>query len=139
MARPPRVLVAKPGLDGHDRGAKVIALALRDRGCEVVYLGMRCTAERIASAAADEDVDVIGLSILSGAHVALTRELMIELGVAGVADIPVVLGGIVPERDFLTLDEIGVAAVFPAGSNLNDVADAVITLAMTRQTNEAQS
>lgn len=139
MTRPPRVLVAKPGLDGHDRGAKVIAFALRDRGCEVVYLGMRCTAERIAAAAAEEDVDVIGLSILSGAHVALARELMIELAAAGVADIPVVLGGIVPERDFIALDEIGVAAVFPAGSNLNDVADAVVALALTRQNDEVRS
>ena len=136
MSRPPRVLIAKPGLDGHDRGAKVIALALRDRGCEVVYLGMRCTAERIASAAAEEDVDVIGVSILSGAHLALARELVTARDAAGIDDIAIVLGGIVPQRDLAALDEIGVAAVFPAGSNLNDVADAVMKLAAARYADE---
>lgn len=136
MSRPPRVLIAKPGLDGHDRGAKVIALALRDRGCEVVYLGMRCTAERIASAAAEEDVDVIGVSILSGAHLALARELVAARSAAGIDDIAIVLGGIVPPRDLATLDEIGVAAVFSAGSNLNDVADAVVDLAAARYADE---
>ncbi|MDW3212689.1 MAG: cobalamin B12-binding domain-containing protein [Ilumatobacteraceae bacterium] len=129
VRHPPRVLVAKPGLDGHDRGAKVIALALRDRGCEVVYLGMRCTAERIAGAAAQEDVDVIGISILSGAHLRLTDELMTACRDHGVDDIPIVVGGIVPPRDIDRLLELGVAAVFPAGSDLNEVTDTVVALA----------
>lgn len=128
----PRVLVAKPGLDGHDRGAKVISLALRDRGCEVIYLGMRCNAEQIAAAAADEDVDVIGLSIHSGAHLALTAEVIATCRQHGLGAVPIVVGGIVPPADVDALGELGVSAVFPAGSDLNSVTDAVIELATAK-------
>lgn len=129
MLRPPRVLVAKPGLDGHDRGAKVVAYALRDAGCEVIYLGLRCSSERIVDAAIAEDVDVIGISVLSGAHLALTADLMAACASQGASDLPVVVGGTVPPRDIPKLEELGVAAVMPAGSEIDQVVERIIELA----------
>ena len=120
-ANPIRVLVAKPGLDGHDRGAKVIARALRDAGMEVIYTGIRQTPQMVALAAAQEDVAVLGLSILSGAHMELLPEIMRLLGEQGMDDVLVVLGGIVPEEDREPLAEIGVSAVFGPGTSTNDI------------------
>jgi methylmalonyl-CoA mutase, C-terminal domain len=110
-----RVLIAKPGLDGHDRGAKVIARALRDAGMEVIYTGLRQTPEMIASAAAQEDVDVIGLSILSGAHNTLCPRLMELLHEKGMNDVTVLIGGIIPEADIAGLKQAGIAEVFTSG------------------------
>jgi methylmalonyl-CoA mutase, C-terminal domain len=123
-----RVLVGKPGLDGHDRGARVIAAALRDAGMEVVYTGLRATVPAIAAAAVQEDVDVIGLSILSGAHESICRRLQEEL-LGRNAHIPVVVGGIIPAQDRGKLEALGVAAVFGPESLLADVVDAVRRLA----------
>ncbi len=116
-----RVLVAKPGLDGHDRGAKVIARALRDAGMEVIYTGLRQTPEMIASAALQEDVDVIGLSILSGAHNAIVPRLMQLLKEKRMEDVLVVIGGIIPDEDIPRLKEQGVAAVFQPGASLEQI------------------
>jgi methylmalonyl-CoA mutase C-terminal domain/subunit len=113
---PVRVLIAKPGLDGHDRGAKVIARALRDAGFEVIYTGIRQTPEMIAEAALQEDVDAIGLSILSGAHMTLFPRIMDELKKRGLDDVLVWAGGIIPETDIPRLKEIGIQAVFGPGS-----------------------
>ena len=121
-----RVLIAKPGLDGHDRGAKVVARALRDAGVEVVYLGLRRKPREIVAAAIQEDVDAIGLSVLSGAHVGLTRKVLAELEREG-ADIPVVVGGTVPERDVAALRELGVAEVFPTSTPLEGLAERIRT------------
>lgn len=115
-ATPIRVLIAKPGLDGHDRGAKVMARALRDAGMEVIYTGLFQTPEMIARAAIDEDVDVIGLSILSGAHLALFPKVFAELQRAGLDDVLVVAGGTIPNEDVPALSELGVAAVFGPGT-----------------------
>ncbi len=120
-ARKIRVLVAKPGLDGHDRGAKVVARALRDAGMEVVYTGLRQTPEMIASAALQEDVDCIGLSILSGAYNAIVPSVMELLRAAGMNDVLVVVGGIVPPEDAAMLSREGVGAVFPPGSSLEAI------------------
>ncbi len=116
-----RILVAKPGLDGHDRGAKVISRALRDAGFEVIYTGLRRTPEEIVNAAIQEDVDVIGLSILSGAHNVLFPKIMGLLQERGVEDIQVIAGGIIPENDIPGLKEIGVAEVFLPGSSTQDI------------------
>jgi methylmalonyl-CoA mutase, C-terminal domain len=124
-----RVLIAKPGLDGHDRGAKVIAAALRDAGMEVVYTGLRAKVGAVAEAAVQEDVDVIGLSILSGAHLAICERLMEELRARGAEGIPVVVGGIVPPADHARLRELGVRAVFGPESPLPEVVRAVRALA----------
>lgn len=123
MARPIRVLVAKPGLDGHDRGAKVVALALRDAGFEVVYTGLHQTVEQIVEAALQEDVDVIGLSVLSGAHLPIARKLMAKLREVKMGDVLVMVGGNIPERDIAPLKELGVAGVFPTGSRFEAVAE----------------
>jgi methylmalonyl-CoA mutase C-terminal domain/subunit len=123
-----RVLVGKPGLDGHDRGARVIAAALRDAGMEVVYTGLRATVPAIAAAAVQEDVDVIGLSILSGAHESICKRLQEELR-RREASIPVVVGGIIPAADRAKLEAVGVAAVFGPESPLGDVVDTVRRLA----------
>ena len=122
MPRPIRVLVAKPGLDGHDRGAKVVALALRDAGFEVIYTGLHQTVEQIVETATQEDVDVIGLSILSGAHLPIAKKLMASLRGVGVADIAVLVGGNIPERDIPPLKGLGVAGVFPSSSRFEDIA-----------------
>jgi methylmalonyl-CoA mutase C-terminal domain/subunit len=116
-----RVLVAKPGLDGHDRGAKVISRALRDAGFEVIYTGLRRTPEEIVNAAIQEDVDVIGLSILSGAHNVLFPQLMSLLDQRGIDDIQVIAGGIIPEKDIPALKKIGIAEVFLPGSSTQDI------------------
>ena len=117
-----RVLVAKPGLDGHDRGAKVIARALRDAGMEVIYTGLRQTPEQIAAAALQEDVDVIGISILSGAHMAIVPRVLELLREKGVAEqITLVVGGIIPDADIEPLKKAGVAAVFQPGTSSQDI------------------
>lgn len=126
--RPPRVLLAKPGLDGHDRGIKVIAMALRDEGAEVVYLGLRRTVPEIVRAAIEDDVDVIGISVLSGAHLPLTADLLRARDAEGLA-IPVVVGGTIPEGDVAALRELGVAAVYPVGTGLHDVVQGVLAVA----------
>lgn len=126
-ANPIRVLVAKPGLDGHDRGAKVIARALRDAGMEVIYTGIRQTPRMVVQAAAQEDVSVLGLSILSGAHMELLPEIMRLLGEQGMDDVLVVLGGIVPEEDREELSQMGVSAVFGPGTSTNDIIDYINT------------
>jgi methylmalonyl-CoA mutase C-terminal domain/subunit len=118
-----RVLVAKPGLDGHDRGAKVIARALRDAGMEVVYTGLRQTPEMIVNAALQEDVQVIGLSILSGAHNAIVPRVMELLKERQMSDVLVLVGGIVPDEDAEQLKRLGVAAVFQPGASLNDIVE----------------
>jgi methylmalonyl-CoA mutase C-terminal domain/subunit len=116
-----RVLIAKPGLDGHDRGAKVIARALRDAGMEVIYTGLRQTPEQIASAAVQEDVDVVGLSILSGAHMHVCPRLMDELKTRGRGDVLVVVGGIIPDADVPKLLDAGIRAVFPPGTPMPEI------------------
>lgn len=121
MQRPIRVLVAKPGLDGHDRGAKVIARALRDAGMEVIYTGLRQTPEMIVNAALQEDVQVIGLSILSGAHNAIVPRVMELLQANDMSDVTVVVGGIIPDADAETLKQQGVAAVFQPGASLDSI------------------
>jgi methylmalonyl-CoA mutase, C-terminal domain len=131
--RRPRVLLAKPGLDGHDRGIKVIAMALRDAGAEVIYLGLRRSIDDIAQVAVQEDVDAIGISVLSGAHVPLATELLDVLAAEGVGA-PVVIGGTIPASDVPVLAELGVAAVFPVGTALPDVVDAVLSLASRERT-----
>jgi methylmalonyl-CoA mutase C-terminal domain/subunit len=119
--RRPRVLIGKPGLDGHDRGAKVTARALRDAGMEVIYTGLRQTPEMIVEAALQEDVDAIGLSILSGAHMPLMQRIMELMAANEMSDVPVFLGGIVPDEDIPRLRALGVAAVFGPGASLDDV------------------
>ena len=116
MGRPPRVLLAKPGLDGHDRGVLVIAAALRDAGFEVIYTGLRQTAETIAAAAEEEDVDAVGLSVLSGAHNTLVPKVLAALRARGLSDVPVVVGGILPAADATALKSAGVAATFGPGT-----------------------
>src|ERR1700682_2502570 len=123
MSRPIRVLVAKPGLDGHDRGAKVIARALRDAGMEVIYTGLRQTPEMIVNAALQEDVQVIGLSILSGAHNAIVPRVMELLKQKEMTDVMVIVGGIVPDEDAAELKRHGVGAVFPTGSSLENIVE----------------
>jgi len=118
-----RIVVAKPGLDGHDRGAKVVARALRDAGFEVIYTGLHQTVEQIVEAATQEDVDVIGLSILSGAHLPISKKLMAKLREAKMEDVLVMVGGNIPERDVAPLKELGVAGVFPTGSNFEAIAE----------------
>ncbi len=116
-----RVLIAKPGLDGHDRGAKVVARALRDAGMEVIYTGLRQTPEMIVEAALQEDVDVIGLSILSGAHMALAPRILELLHANGLDDVHVVIGGIIPDEDVPALKEMGIAAVYGPGTSTQDI------------------
>ena len=121
--RPIRVLVAKPGLDGHDRGAKVIARALRDAGMEVIYTGLRQTPEMIVNTALQEDVQVIGLSILSGAHNAIVPRVMELLKQQKMTDVLVIVGGIVPDEDAAQLKGLGVSAVFQPGASLQEIVD----------------
>jgi methylmalonyl-CoA mutase C-terminal domain/subunit len=118
-----RVLIAKPGLDGHDRGAKIIARALRDAGMEVIYTGLRQTPEMIASAAIQEDVDVIGLSILSGAHNTLCPRLVELLREKGMNDVTILIGGIIPEADIPALKKAGIAEVFLPGTTMPTIVD----------------
>lgn len=128
--RPLRVLLAKPGLDGHDRGIKVVARALRDAGMEIVYLGLRHSPEQILRAAQGEDPDVIALSILSGAHLGLTRKLLASAPDFGVEGIPVVVGGTIPRGDAERLREMGVAEVFGVGTGLDALVEGVRRVGM---------
>jgi methylmalonyl-CoA mutase, C-terminal domain len=121
VKRPYRVIVAKPGLDGHDRGAKTISRALRDAGFEVVYTGLHQSPEQIAEAAVQEDADAVGLSLLSGAHLTLFPRVMSELRERGLADVVVFGGGVIPAADIVVLKEQGVAAIFTPGSPLRDI------------------
>lgn len=121
--QPIRVLIAKPGLDGHDRGAKVIARALRDAGMEVIYTGLRQTPEMIAEAALQEDVDVVGLSILSGAHMALVPRIRQVMDDNGLNDVILLIGGIIPDEDIPTLQQMGVSGIFGPGTKTEDIAD----------------
>src|ERR671917_678962 len=127
MSQKIRVVIAKPGLDGHDRGAKVIARALRDAGMEVIYTGLRQTPEQIVAAALQEDADVIGLSILSGAHNSICPRLMELLREKGLNDVLVVLGGIIPDADLPALQGSGVAAVFRPGTPMQTIIDFITT------------
>ena len=120
-----RVLIAKPGLDGHERGARVVAFGLRDEGFEVIYTGLRQTPEQIVNAAVQEDVRVVGLSILSGAHLSLVRKIVDGLCRREAGDILVLVGGIIPEKDIGPLKEMGVAEVFTSGARISDIADVI--------------
>lgn len=131
--RPLKVLIAKPGLDGHDRGAKVLARGLRDEGFEVVYTGLRQTPEMIVSAALQEDVDVVGLSILSGAHLTLLPRITRLLREQGMADVLVTAGGIIPDEDIPVLKDAGVSAVFGPGTAIGEVADYLRTHVAPRE------
>jgi methylmalonyl-CoA mutase C-terminal domain/subunit len=133
MDRPIRVLVAKPGLDGHDRGAKVIARALRDAGMEVIYTGLRQTPEMIANAALQEDVQVIGLSILSGAHNAIVPRVMELLRENQMMDVVVIVGGIIPDEDATVLKQQGVAAVFQPGASLDAIVEFIRSEVASRE------
>ena len=128
---PTRVLIAKPGLDGHDRGAKIIARALRDAGFEVIYTGIRQRVEHIVATAVQEDVAVVGLSILSGAHLALTARIVEALGRADAADVAVIVGGTIPAADVPKLKAAGAAAVFATGTPLDAVVSEVRALTST--------
>ncbi len=123
MDRPLRVLIAKPGLDGHDRGAKVVARALRDAGMEVIYTGLRQTPAQVAAAAVQEDVDCVGVSILSGAHNVLVPEILEELKSRGGGDIPVFVGGIIPDKDIEPLIQRGVRRIFLPGTSTLDIVE----------------
>jgi methylmalonyl-CoA mutase C-terminal domain/subunit len=123
MAGPIRVVVAKPGLDGHDRGAKVVARALRDAGMEVIYTGLHQTPEQIVEAALQEDADGIGLSILSGAHMTLCAKVLELLKERDALDISVFVGGIIPDGDFAELDKLGVARIFTPGATTQDIVE----------------
>jgi methylmalonyl-CoA mutase C-terminal domain/subunit len=116
-----RVLIAKPGLDGHDRGAKVIARALRDAGMEVIYTGLRQTPEMVAEAALQEDVDVVGLSILSGAHLALVPRIRQLMDENGLKDVALLVGGIIPDEDVSVLKQMGVSGIFGPGTSTQDI------------------
>ena len=126
-----KVVLAKPGLDGHDRGVKVVGMALRDAGAEVVYLGLRQSPAQIVAAARAEVADVIGISVLSGVHVALAREILAAQRAAGVADIPLVVGGTIPPQDVGALTALGVRAVFGVGTPIEDVVGGVFALGGT--------
>jgi methylmalonyl-CoA mutase C-terminal domain/subunit len=126
---PIRVLIAKPGLDGHDRGAKVVARALRDAGMEVIYVGLRQTPEAIVESAIEEDVDLIGLSILSGAHMVLFPRVIKLLKARKAGDIPVFAGGIIPDDDARRLRKIGVRAIFGPGASLEEIVTTARTIA----------
>jgi methylmalonyl-CoA mutase C-terminal domain/subunit len=127
-----RVIIAKPGLDGHDRGAKVIARALRDAGMEVIYTGLRQTPEQITAAALQEDADVVGLSILSGAHNHIAPQLMTLLKAKGLDDVLVVIGGIIPDVDVPRLKEIGVKGIFLPGTPMQQIIDFINSNARAR-------
>jgi methylmalonyl-CoA mutase C-terminal domain/subunit len=127
-----RVVIAKPGLDGHDRGAKVIARALRDAGMEVIYTGLRQTPEQIVAAALQEDADVVGLSILSGAHMHVCPRIVELLREKGLDDVMVVVGGIIPDLDIPKLKQAGIAGVFLPGTPMQDIIDFINTNARPR-------
>ena len=116
-----KILIGKPGLDGHDRGAKVTALALRDAGMEVIYTGLHQTVEQIVRTAVQEAVDVVGLSIMSGAHIPICRKLLEMMKDEGLQEIPVVVGGVIPKQDIPKLSEHGIAGVFPGGTPFDEI------------------
>jgi methylmalonyl-CoA mutase C-terminal domain/subunit len=116
-----RILIAKPGLDGHDRGAKVVAQALRDAGMEIIYTGLHQTVDQIVNVALQEDVDIIGLSILSGAHIPICEKLIKKMKEKGIGEKMVVVGGVIPERDIKKLHDIGIKGVFPNGSSFDTI------------------
>jgi methylmalonyl-CoA mutase, C-terminal domain len=120
-----RILIASPGLDGHDRGAKVVAYALRDSGMDVIYLGIHRTTEEIVIAALEEDVDFVGLSMLSGAHMILTEQILKMMEKYQIGDIPLVIGGTIPKKDVTRLKELGVAFVFPTQTPLDKIISAL--------------
>ena len=127
-----RVLIAKPGLDGHDRGAKVIARSLRDAGFEVIYTGLRQTAEMITEAALQEDVDIVGLSILSGAHMALVPRIREVMNANELNDVPIIIGGIIPDDDKPKLAEMGVAGIFGPGTSIEEIVTRINQIAADR-------
>jgi methylmalonyl-CoA mutase, C-terminal domain len=127
----PRIVLAKPGLDGHDRGVKVVALGLRDAGAEVIYLGLRVTPAQLVAAAEAEDADLIGISVLSGAHVPITKQILAAMRDADL-DVPLIVGGTIPPADAEVLRELGAAGVFPVGTALPDVVSSVLALAKAR-------
>jgi len=116
-----KILIGKPGLDGHDRGAKVIALALRDAGMEVIYTGLHQTVEQIVQTAVQEAVDVVGLSIMSGAHLPICRKVLERMKSEGIQEIPVVVGGVIPKPDIPKLENLGIAAIFPGGTPFDEI------------------
>lgn len=120
-----RVLVAKPGLDGHDKGAKIVALALRDAGMEVIYSGLHQTLEQITATAVQEAVDLIGLSIMSGAHLPICEKLIGMMGEQGLSDVKLVVGGVIPGKDVTALEKMGVAAVFPGGTSFDTIVSGI--------------
>lgn len=132
--RAPRVLIAKPGLDGHDRGAKVIARALRDAGMEVIYTGLRQTPQMIAESALQEDVDVVGLSILSGAHMTLIPRIRETMNENELADVPIIVGGIIPDEDHAALKAHGVVGIFGPGTSTEHIRDFILSLVSTKGT-----
>ncbi len=121
-----RILVAKPGLDGHDRGAKIVALALRDAGMEVIYTGLHQSVERLVGTAVQESVDVIGLSIMSGAHISICRKLLKLMKEEDLGDKHVMVGGVIPKQDIPELREIGVAGVFPGGTPFDEIVKTIV-------------
>jgi methylmalonyl-CoA mutase C-terminal domain/subunit len=131
--KPIRVLIGKPGLDGHDVGAKIVSMALRDKGMEIIYTGLHSTVEQIAQIAVQEDVDVIGLSILSGAHLPIAQKLIRKLKEKGASDVPVVMGGVIPKKDIPVLKQYGVAAVCAFSTPLTQVVETVSRIASTRK------
>jgi methylmalonyl-CoA mutase C-terminal domain/subunit len=131
-----RALIAKPGLDGHDRGAKVLVFALREAGIEVIYTGLHQTPEEIVSSAVQEDVDTIGLSILSGAHLTIVETLMNQMREKGISDIPIVMGGVIPEKDIPKLKDMGIRGIFTSGTSLREISDFIIKCARQKQSLE---
>jgi methylmalonyl-CoA mutase C-terminal domain/subunit len=136
VSRAARVLIAKPGLDGHDRGAKVIARALRDAGMEVIYTGLRQTPSMIAEAALQEDVDVVGLSILSGAHMSLVPRIREAMNELELDDVPIIVGGIIPDEDRPALEKLGVVGVFGPGTTTETIRDFINNLIAAKDTDE---
>jgi len=120
-----RVLIAKPGLDGHDKGAKTVAMALKDAGMEVIYTGRRQSVDQIVHAAVQEGVDLIGLSILSGVHLEITEELMAKMKAEKIEGVPVVVGGVIPKKDISALKAMGVKEVYPVGSRFDEIAQGI--------------
>jgi len=123
-----RILIAKPGLDGHDRGAKVVAQALRDAGMEVIYTGLHQTVDQIVNAALQEDVDIVGLSILSGAHLTICEKLLKGMRAKGIGDKAVVVGGVIPEKDIQTLYDMGIKGVYPNGTPFDTIIASIQTI-----------
>jgi methylmalonyl-CoA mutase C-terminal domain/subunit len=120
-----KILIGKPGLDGHDRGAKVTALALRDAGMEVIYTGLHQTVEQIVMAAVQEAVDVVGLGIMSGAHLPICSKILEMMKNEGIQEIPVVIGGVIPKQDIPKLEKMGIAAVFPGGTPFDEIVSGI--------------